>query len=310
MSACSRSLLTLAALGGAVGCSDVARVPAAPLKPALTSPAEGGAPWRELVTPHFVLDTDLSASDARERIADYERSQEVLLEHLHAPAPAPTRVVLFARWRDFAKLNPDSSDYIRGYFNDGGDAVHRQPLIVMHAGSATLFRHELFHRFFRERIPDPPTWLDEGLAVFYSTIAVEKDRVVVGERGWPRGRSVELPVLFAAAPNVFSGPQGQAYDDTAAALVSLLRDRSWPYHERFDRYVDALVAGTQHEAAWAESFGDVSLRRLQEDLWIYRRELRVDTIEASPHRAPDPPPPTVRVLSDGEVHVLWLLLRR
>ena len=114
-----------------------------------------------------------------------------------------------------------------------------------------------------------------------------------------------MPVQAGCRPPR-AAPRGAS---SSRRTSSLLRDRSWPYHERFDRYVRELDAGKHHEAAWAESFGDVPIRRLQEDLWIYRRELRVDTLEAGPFRAPAPPPPTVRFLSDGDVHLLWLLVR-
>src|ERR1043165_1367731 len=86
----------------------------------------------------------------------------------------------------------------------------------------------------------------------------------IRKRVWTRGRSLELSALLAAREKEFAGSQGAHYYESAAALVSLFLDRSWAYRARYDRYIAALVSGERHDAAWAQAFGDVSLRRLQE----------------------------------------------
>jgi len=304
---CLRSLVVFPI--ALAGCAETARPPAAPLKPALTAPLEGGAPWRELVTPRFVLDTDVAEKDARAFIAECERAEDAILHHLHvAAAPEPTRVVLLARWRDFAKMKSrDLSENVNGYTGILADGAFTTPLIVMHTSAS--FSHELLHRLLEELMPNPPTWLDEGLATYYGTMSVEKDRIVFGKRVWTRGRSLELSALLAAREKEFAGSQGAHYYESAAALVSLFLDRSWAYRARYDRYIAALVSGERHDAAWAQAFGDVSLRRLQEDLLIYRRDGLVDTVEER-YRTAAPPQPSARYLSDVEIHLLWLRLRK
>jgi hypothetical protein len=49
-------------------------------KPPLVSPAAGGAPWVELTSPHFVLDSDEPVAAAREALTDLEHTY-VVFEH-------------------------------------------------------------------------------------------------------------------------------------------------------------------------------------------------------------------------------------
>ncbi len=49
-----------------------ATVGCAALTPPLTSPAEGGAPWTELTSRHYILRTNLPPDEAREALAEFE----------------------------------------------------------------------------------------------------------------------------------------------------------------------------------------------------------------------------------------------
>src|SRR5262249_35006877 len=200
------------------------QIPPTPaLKPALTCPAAGGAKWREYVTPHFVLRSDLPQSEATSYLDAFERAQFGLMSQFpDLPEPSPTQVVLFARWRDFAEMKvPPDGDCAGGYFHAESDGAFRVPTIVMHT-SANL-QHELFHRLLLERVPNAPTWLNEGLAGYYSTMVVEDNRIILGKIDWGWNPSIQIPALLAATRANFSAPGRGTYYATAWAFVQLLR---------------------------------------------------------------------------------------
>ena len=74
----------------------------ASLRPALTSPEHGGAPWVEVTSRHFVLRTDAPAADARAMLVRWERLHAALV-HVLRPASADhvIEAVRFERRKDY-----------------------------------------------------------------------------------------------------------------------------------------------------------------------------------------------------------------
>ncbi|HYG68035.1 MAG TPA: hypothetical protein VD838_10265, partial [Anaeromyxobacteraceae bacterium] len=52
-----------------------------------TCPARGGAEWREVTTPHFVLRTDLASKKARALARDLEATWDVVVRGLGRALP-------------------------------------------------------------------------------------------------------------------------------------------------------------------------------------------------------------------------------
>jgi hypothetical protein len=158
------------------------------LRAPLTAPHEGGPPWTEITSPHFVLETDVDPRAARTLVADFEKMYAALayvVQRRRDEAMGRIELVLFEREQDFHEAC--AQDRTKGaYFSTKlvGD-LEPQPIMVMHdelldEERRGTFLHELAHRFIHERFAHVPTWLDEGLAQFYSTLRLEDGRIVMG----------------------------------------------------------------------------------------------------------------------------------
>jgi tetratricopeptide (TPR) repeat protein len=155
-----------------------------------------------------------------------------------------------------------------------------------------------------------PPWLNEGLAELYSTVRRDGAQAIVGawDAGlYKSGYQPDVREVFGSHESFAAQPG--SYTE-ASALVHLLQSERRGYRARFLRFVGALHQGMRWDLAWRETFGGLDLDALEREINGYRFiTLRVDT-----RRVPlQPSPavtPVVRPLSDGEVHLLWLELRR
>jgi tetratricopeptide (TPR) repeat protein len=149
-------------------------------------PGEGGRPWQELESEHFLLQTDLPPEEARKAVSYLERTRSALLAAAWPSASkqpmARVTVYVFGDTGDFENLFPRR---LAGFFTRDDD----EPLIVMHgapdswerrftglseASSSTL-KHELAHYLSSYFLLRQPRWLGEGLAQFLETLQLSVD---------------------------------------------------------------------------------------------------------------------------------------
>jgi tetratricopeptide (TPR) repeat protein len=149
-------------------------------------PANGGQPWHELESNHFLLKTDLQPQEAHEAVAYLERTRAAMLAAIWPGAlklemPKLTVHVL-AESSQYWDIFPS---WVDGFFSRGSD----EPLIVLHGSpsswdkrfteqsetTSSTVRHELAHHLSSYLLPRQPRWLAEGLAQFLETIQISKD---------------------------------------------------------------------------------------------------------------------------------------
>ncbi len=270
--------------------------------PPFFCPEAGGAPWRSFTSEHFVLLTDLPERAARLHVAANERIEQGFETILRKPMePGRLEVVEFSRAADLHTLRYG----VGGWFQrDTGPDGLGAPRLVVGPTAFNVFAHELAHRFLKARIAFAPPWLNEGLAEYYQTISVFADTVEVGSTDFS-GEPLPIGDVLDATRKEFYGPLIGEYYRTSWALVHMLRERDGIYAPRYTKYVAALVGGAHHDRAWKESFGDVPLAKLQDDLVAYMKAPTHELITV-PFEAKPLPEPEVRVLSDAEVHLLFL----
>jgi len=137
-------------------------------------PAQGGPEWRELVTDHFVVRTNLPTRRAAKLAGRLERMRAAVAASLGVEAVQPGRVEVIAfrsaaEYRAFAPLHADGY-YLR---YSGGP-----PRIVMSARAGpserALLAHELTHHFLSGAFWRQPRWLSEGLAVYMEAIGEDE----------------------------------------------------------------------------------------------------------------------------------------
>ncbi|HEU4537349.1 MAG TPA: hypothetical protein VFS00_24685, partial [Polyangiaceae bacterium] len=179
------------------------------------SPAQGGAAWARLTTPHFTLYTDAPADEAREVAGAFEEIygalEDVGLPGPHAPA-GPVEVAFFHDREVFRGLVPDAyyddllpkndfrpvgpDAYFRPLHGRESHDPDRKPMLALYATGlqfdqrlptrlSSALRHQLTHRLVAHDLPAAPTWLHEGLASFNETITLKSEgQMKVGEAPW------------------------------------------------------------------------------------------------------------------------------
>ncbi|MCX6604213.1 MAG: hypothetical protein NTV52_11525 [Acidobacteria bacterium] len=121
-------------------------------------------------------------SDAGEPEARLALARMQQMERLLGRRKTHIRAYLFKDDRFFSDLRPVPT--AQGFYQS---AAERDYLAVI-AGPEGLraLSHEFVHASLEHTTARRPVWLEEGVAEFYSTVALEKDRWVVGR---PVGRA-------------------------------------------------------------------------------------------------------------------------
>ncbi len=147
--------------------------------------------WREVETPHFVLRTDLSSSDALHAGTAMEETRDALVSAAWPNFPFPqgerTAVFVLSNGLEFER-----------YFGRLIDGIffHSSPPMVFLYGSAdrwelrrtaqkptnSTLRHEMAHDLAAKVYPSQPRWFAEGLAQFLEAVYYSDDgkSVVLG----------------------------------------------------------------------------------------------------------------------------------
>ncbi len=307
-------------------------------RPELTCPKSGGPAWTEVKSPHFVVQTDLSESAARQMAEDVEAARQALLAALGAPTDegaAPVELIVFERDRDMTETTGQPN--VKGYFTAHlASDLELQRVVVTAGGldeeTRLTLQHELTHEIVRRRTARVPWWLSEGLAETFSTVRVDGREIVVGEPPprsdfWEesysatdaslRVRKTFFSVGTAPSLDQLLGTDGRSFekDDVAPIyytaawkLVHVLRGDTNPsWAPRFAEMMADLMKGKDGFEAFSHAYKGVTFSDIGS---AYQASL-VDHREhpsSVAYTAPPAPPLTARKLSDGEVHGLWARL--
>lgn len=314
----------------------------------LTPSDLGGSTWMELTSPHFVVRTDLRSADAIRLLEEFERIHAVFEDVAFPYELKPSGRIRALVLRDRAEYEEFGPPGTSGYYSRGGFEPDAPALVMygeMSAKTRLIFQHELAHRFVHFYFPGAPRWLNEGLAEYYSTLAIAGGKIYVG-RDLPRmilhpgmtwGRmSTPLPwgvvtmvptgVLPTAqqlvegesagfiAREVEAGQRVEAqrariaHYAAAWAMVHVLKDNA-DYSRALDNLLVGLSAGVEPGNAWQDAFGGhISFASLDRSLGEFyaRRDTQV-------LRGPFSPGPThleaVRKLEPVEMRLLWASAR-
>jgi tetratricopeptide (TPR) repeat protein len=283
-----------------------------------TGRTKAQAPWREFVSPHFVLHTDIDRSVARATLAELERSFDVFRRIAFAstrPVAGRSEVVLLRRRGDYALVAPG---IITAHATVEPHDVLERPLLLITGEfdpvARQVVQHELVHRFVRHELFDVPRWFNEGLASFLSTMTYDEEEVYLGTPPAPppglekRPEVPPLAQLLREPAGFFDLQTGLAYRFGAWGFVHLLATGTQEQRRRLVRYANALGQGAHRSAAWQSGFGDLRLDELEPEYrrhteFVMPRIVRLPFYMRSPKR-----PERERVLPVAEVHLLWARL--
>ena len=249
-------------------------------------------------------------SDAGEPQARRALGRMQQMERLLGQRKTHLRAYVFKDDRFFGDLRP--VPMAQGFYQS---AAERDYLAVL-AGPEDLraLSHEFVHASLEHTTARRPVWLEEGVAEFYSTVALEKDRWVVGR---PVANHVRVlgQVDWLSPRELFRiGKDSAVYNE--GNRVGVFYAQSWAvvhflytqpgYRERIAAFAELLDEGVPAEEACLRAFRRSAREVLEEARQrLLRGHFPVAELEGEALEAP-----LVRVSSVGEEVVAELALAR
>lgn len=140
--------------------------------------------WSRARTAHVNLATDAGAERAANVAREAERLHQALAHVFFSCAGPDTAIdVVLVASEEYDRISDPTSG---GVFREGESGWIAIPDRLILRGTsrgdhvASVFLHELTHRFVATCFPQAPTWLNEGLATTFETLEVGTDSVRIG----------------------------------------------------------------------------------------------------------------------------------
>lgn len=292
-------------------------------------PAEGGPPWVEVESDHFVVKTDASEAAAERAVRELETMRMAQLGAWDGAFDPPGRleVVVLRNRTELRELLGGLDRDVLGYYASIGrprvvTGLMLEPerdglappahlwlewKALAEAAESEVLRHELAHHLVGQILLRQPPWLGEGLAQYLAATRLGtwqgRPAAAVGLASrdiWAKGR-VPAGVLFAWRPGV---PGAHLYAASWLLVHWLVNRRS----AAFAGYQQRLARAEDPAAAWKAAFPDLdpadkaAMASLDRELDAYSHSatntpLRVVLPAVEQRLRPRPmPPPEVHAL--------------
>ncbi|HEY4119603.1 MAG TPA: hypothetical protein VGM56_17160 [Byssovorax sp.] len=291
-----------------------------------TSPSGGSRGFRAVKTARVTLFTSLPAAEADRAAVRAEQVHDAI-RALGFPTAAGGRVsvVLFQNRAEYESL---LGKYTVGEFvgprASSGRAHHAAIAVLLDAEPATVLAHELTHHLVYESLgADVPTWLNEGLAEYWSMIDVRDGTAYLGlpltereiddgkppppgaraRRRTPLAELVPPSALARTDEHDFYGAGGEREERRRVTALYL---SSWLFvhlgsqgpadmRKRFTKLVDGVRGFGSTSGAYAAAFGDLDPKELDAAFfaWAKRKDR---PFEKRPYM-----PPPVEIIARREL---------
>ena len=267
-------------------------------------------PWILARTAHFELYSQGSEQQARNVLEWFEQLRAFFIQQtgVDIDHPAPVRVVAFRNAAEYQRFrHPSTADAY--YIGTPG-----RDYIVMASSGAEELRtaaHEYAHLILRAAGLHHPSWLNEGLAEFFSTIAIKDRGTVIGDdlvanSQTLRGRSwmplAELLAITGETPFAEDRSGAELFYAESWLLAEMLV-LSPNYGPRFHDVLAALTLGTPGSEVFAKVYGK-SPDDLTRDLRIWAGDRRRFTPVKLPGVAPSDVPISVAAVAPVDARLM------
>lgn len=293
--------------------------------PTLSAPERWGFVWREAVTEHVVVATDVDEEKARAVAVVAETRIQALRRVAFrgiALPPRWLRIVCFSRSEDFRRAGPAMAE---GVFEAGlPNDIEDEPTVLLRCRDTEApLTHEIVHALVARAIPFAPRWLHEGLATYYETMELRDGAVHVGG---PVGMGSLARLLASAsgAPDVrdLVGRQAEEFYPTGFSFPFVNEARTFANYRgswalagvlletpEYRDHVDRLFWHGPAEPGkriYDTIFAGLDPVKLEAE---YRAYLDADhPRRAIPHRPAREVRASVREMPPAEVRILWARL--
>ncbi len=251
--------------------------------------------WRRLETESFTVFTNADRRDAEKWVKElegYTKVLHVLFPGLNPEPLRPLRLYLFAKTRSFDQYVANGSQ-LAGFFT----RRPRMSLMVVdgsdYSPGPTLY-HEYTHYVLRNNLPYLPQWIDEGLAEYFETFSIERNKARFGHvhRGWSRHLQSSNWMPLEEVLEVTN--RSAAYRDPvktldfrgqAWALVDFLFEREEGRREKTLRLFQLLDSGVPSADALTQAFGlslDEIQSKLKKNVMFADRKIQVLDLKVLP----------------------------
>ena len=219
--------------------------------------------WTYGRSEHFEVFTTGNAGRARDVLRHFENVHAFLTSFLlkrPLTTRTPTRLIIFSNDRQFAPYRPNES--AAAFYLPGFDRDH----IVMARFDPTasqLATHEYVHLILRHNGGRYPTWLNEGLAEFFSTMVPESGRMTIGEVPQARfqmlftGGLIPVARLLAVTSDSpeynTRAHSGMFYAESWALTHMLLAENT--YRARSNEFIQMVSRGMPGSDAFRQLYG-------------------------------------------------------
>lgn len=275
-------------------------------------PSQGGPAWRELQSEHFTVWTDGSREAGLRLVQRMEDLRQAMIGTAFRGAQANGRAFVLAL-RDEYESTAYTPSGSSAYAVPARGIIH-QPFVVLPVETKVgqhfvTAAHELAHVISFLVISHQPRWFAEGLAEYYKTIVVDRERNVIelGRAPTYNGDPIRhaRPLPFAT---LFACKSGSCTDwrfySTAWALFTYLTNQR---PAQLATYEQSLIdTEGNHDQAWLDAFGTASLDDLFVAMraWLASGSHRVLSFNAALKTWPA----TERPLGDADVHAARALM--
>lgn len=267
-------------------------------------PAEGGDPWVQVESRHYVLDTDLSARAAARAIEYLELTRAALLAAgwpganidserteavaVYALADSGQFRALFPRFEDGVYVRSTASTMVVLY---GSPQTWDRRFALTAEGKRSMLRQQIAHDLSSSHLVRQPRWLIEGLAHFVETVQLSPDghSATVGA---PHQEAVATLRSFGSLPVGQTFDWGKRSSELGKGELPALSATSWLLvHWLFEQNANAfaqlqlrLARGEDPDQAFATAFPGLDAAKLEKALLSYlkRGAYRELTVEVPP----------------------------
>ena len=235
----------------------------------ISAAAPCGAEWRRLDSPNFTVIGDVGARELRDLAVKFEGFRESLGRALGARATAaavPTVIIVFPTDKAFSPFKPTYQGKpradVRGFFVPGANINY---ILMESGGGERVVFHEYAHLIVSNTMSNPPVWLNEGLAEFYSTFRLIDGKraqigVAIGDhlialRTNARVPLQELLKVDQRSPLYNEAARASIFYAEAWALTHMILNGEPSRVTELSSYLRSVADGKPESRAWEETFG-------------------------------------------------------